>query len=235
MTAVFEINPDDEGWGRVNRYLVDAVHAYAMPGVRCPKCGTWATTGSLYPSVDPASIAQLGIPAEPSPVSVEEFIRLASRVQPILGKHRTLEPGSVMGPLRGRVEGRLGDFSWVNPWTPLVRESIWHLMRAQGISVIGVQAQLRSRRKAQEALVELEAVPTARLRRAIVLDPCETCGRLALSRPEHLVIDIRSLDSGVPLQRIVELPTVLLINQAFASFIFDHELTNVAVKPVTVE
>jgi len=232
MTTVFELVPDDHGWGRRNRQLIEAVHFRSMPGVRCPKCGSWALSGLMYPSIAPAVIEALPIPVDSSPVSLAEFKRIHHHVQPILGTGRPVKPGTTFGPLRGRARGDIGDFTWLNPWTPMVSESIWHLLLDHGFDTVGETAQLTFHKPTSEPLVELEVRPAARLPRSMVPSACDICDRLPIKTPEKLAIDASTFDGSIPIQRVMELPTILLVNQELAEFIQSRGLSNAVLRRV---
>jgi len=155
MTRAYELKPDQTRWGRLNS--VEATHARKLPGVHCPSCGaTWATTGILYPSVDMAGLAGITIPAKPWPIPIEEFKSLAASVQQVLGAARPVRPGTDLGPLRGKAQGSFGDFAWVNSWTPLLRESVWLALRAVGIELVGIRAEIRFRKRCMNHSLSLK-------------------------------------------------------------------------------
>lgn len=234
MTHAYELRPYDAGWGMFNDYKIDAVHFRHVPGVRCPLCGAWGMTGSIYPSVGTATLNTLSLPAEPYPVSPKEFKTLAATVEAVLGPDRPVQPGTNLGVLRGTVRGRLGDFAWVNPWTPLLRESVWHELAKAGINLDGVRAELAFEKEPHEQLIELEALPRVRVQRDLVPDKCLVCGRLGMKVPDTLVITTDSFNNSIPLQRISELPTVLVVNEPFAQFIRQRNLRDATLTPIEV-
>jgi uncharacterized double-CXXCG motif protein len=234
MALAYELKPDDKGWGMLYTYEIDAIHLRHVPGIRCPICGAWGMTGSIYPSVDAATLNTLFLPEEPYPISLEEFKTLAATVEAVLGPDRPVQPGTHLGVLRGTARGRIGDFAWVNPWTPLLRESVWRELGKAGINLDGVRAELAFEKEPHEPLIELEALPRVRVPRDLVPDKCSVCGRLGMKVPDTIVLTADSFDSSIPLQRIAELPTVLVVNESFAQFIRQRHLRDAALTPIEV-
>jgi hypothetical protein len=140
LAPAYQLAPDHNRWGRKN--WIDALHAAVMPGIRCPSCGAWALTGISYPTVDVSLLKTIGLPASPNPIPIVEFQTLLRKAQDILGDDRLVAPGTQFGPLHGRAGGTFGDVAWLNGWTPLVRESVWHEIRRTGIRIAGVRAEL---------------------------------------------------------------------------------------------
>lgn len=232
MSYAFEIRPDQSRWGKLN--CIEASHFRKLPGVRCPICGAWALTGLVYPSIEPSALNDMALPAGPLPLPVEQFDALVASVQPMLGAERPARPGTDIGPLRGKAKGSFGDFAWVNPWTPLLRESVWLALRESGIHLAGVRAELDFGRVAHESFIELEALPAANLPNALLPEKCSICGRLAMNKPALLRIDASSFDASIPLQRIAEVPTTLVANEPLALFIEHRHLRDVIVAPIEV-
>lgn len=188
-------------------------------------------TGLIYPSVDP-SLIPVDFPNEPWPIDLEHFKALAARIQALLGSERPVEPGTDLGPLRGKGRGTFGDFAWVNSWTPLLRESIWLGAKEAGLDLTGVPAELNFGKRPHEALIELEALPRVTLAGSLLPKKCALCGRLGLKRPEQLCLSAETFDSSIPLQRIAELPTALVVNERFAQFIRERKLRDVMLSPI---
>ena len=165
---------------------------------------------------------------------MEQFAALAALVQPIVGEGRLLWPGTGFGPIRGKARGTFGDFAWVNPWTPLLRESVWKTLRENGIILNGAPADLDFGKVLHEPLIELEAPPTAVLWNKSEQKACAVCGRWMTPVPETIIIDGASFDETIPLQRILEATTVLIANETFAHYIQEKGLRDVLVTPIEV-
>lgn len=226
--CVFELRPDQAGWGKLNS--IEATHTHTVPGMRCPTCGAWATTGVIYPCINESALGERFLPS--APVTVEEFRKIAADLEAVLGSDRPISPGTDLGHLRGSAKGNFGDFAWVNAWTPLLRESVWELLKTEGIKLCGVRAELDFKNRSHELLFELEAKPCARLEGIVESQVCEICGREAVSVPDRLVLDAAFFDDSVALQRVRSLPTILIVNEAFSKFIQDRRLRDVILVPV---
>lgn len=232
MATAYEIRPDDVRWGKLNS--IEAANIRSLPGVVCPSCGTWASVGTSYPSADCAALDEVAKLTPPRPVPIDEFREIVTRVQPILGIHCPLEPGTELGPLRGKASGKFGDFAWVNPWTPLVRESVWFDARENGLDLVAVPAELEFGKVPYEALLELEALPKVRMFVDQSVPICELCGRQPIKLPDNIQIIGSTFDESIPLQRIADFSTVLVVNEAFAQFIRERRLTDIILSPIDV-
>lgn len=229
-SRAFELKPDRVNWAKKN--YIEATHAYKLPGVRCPSCGVWSMTGVIYPYVDESQLGSKLLPS--APVSVDQFKSLAADLGAALGFGRPVLPGTDLGPLRGRANGTFGDFAWVNPWTPLVRESVWQSLEEGGLKLRAARAELGFKNQPHETFFELEAIPRVRLANGMEADSCGICGRNPTSMPEHLALDAASFDGSIALQRVRGLPTVLIVNDSFARFIEERKLRDVVLTPVEV-
>lgn len=232
MSKAFLVRADDIRWAKTHRADIDAAHIRGLPGVQCPICIASSVTGVLYPSADVILLDREVQLLSPWPVPLEELQRIMSRVQPLLGPERPLWPGTALGPLRGKAWGEFGDFAWVNPWTPLLRESAWLAAKEAGVDLLGVPAELTFRRRPHESLIELEARPKVRLPSAMLPEQCPQCGRLPIKKPDKIVLEASAFDDSIALQRVMELPTALIANERFAQFIEDRKLTDVVLTPV---
>jgi hypothetical protein len=136
--------------------------------------------------------------------------------------------------LWGKAKGSFGDFAWVNPWTPLLRESVWLALRETGILIAGIRAELDFGKLAHEPFIELEALPAVTLPKALLPEKCAACGRLPVKKPDNITVAASSFDASIPLQRIAELPTVLVANEPFAQFIRERNLRDVVLTPIEI-
>jgi len=227
--------PDDNGWGKEHDYLISAVHARKLPGVICPLEGAWATTGINYPTVDVALIdSRVGeLPAHPIPI--EGYRALVARIEPITGPERRLRPGANLGPLCGTACGLLGDFAWVNPWTMLVRSSTYQELLSLGFSRDGAEARIDYDNGSTEPLIELEARCKVALANVPSREVCPVCERLAITKPKTMVLEAASYDCALPVQRIVEMPTYLVVNDELGEFIRARGFTNIALTKIELK
>lgn len=232
--------PDDSGWGKEHDYIIDAVHARGLPGVICPLEGAWAITGINYPTVDVALIdSRVGeLPVHPIPI--EDYRDLVVKIEPITGPERPLRPGTNFGPLRGTMRGLLGDFAWVTSWTMLVRRSAYQELLSAGFSLDGAEAKISAvfapacefEDGSTEPLVELEARCKVALANLPSRELCPGCGRLPLTKPKGIVLEAASYDSALPLQRIVEMPTYLVVNDELGEFIRSRGFSNITLSEI---
>lgn len=228
MNKIYEIVPD-RSWSKKNS--IEAVHAVKLPGILCPVCGAWATTGMSFPSVDVKLITSIERTDWPNPISPDEFKNLKRTLENRLGLAHKLTPGAELGPLSGKGKGNFGSFGWVNSWTPLLRESVFSAAQEAGVMLAGVPANLHLPDGA-EPFVELETVPIAKMWAHEIPEACSICGRRVLKRTDPLVLSIEEYDGMFPLQRLVDLPTVLIVNSVFADFIRNQNLQDVTLLPL---
>lgn len=156
---------------------------------------------------------------------------MIASIQEVLGAERPAKPGTDLGPLHGKANGRFGDFAWVNPWTPLLRESVWLALKEAGIPLVGVHAELDFGGQQHESLIEIEALPKVTLPDSLV-GTCAICGRLSAKKPDDIIVAASSFDGSIALQRIIELPTVLVANESLAQFIRERNLRDVILTPI---
>jgi uncharacterized double-CXXCG motif protein len=209
--------------------------------VDCSVCGEWGWGVLQYPSVDATTLGKdlarhlisAGRWQRSKPVTVEAFEKIRQKLAPVLGPDRPIEPGACFGPLQGRGDGMFPDFVWVGI-SVLVRESVFSAMREAGFPLTGVPAGIKFRKQSQESLIELEARPTARLHPSAWPRTCEVCGQNLDSRP-NLLLDAKSYDDSIPLQRVLCWPNWLIGSQAFAEFVRARKFNGCVVMPAELK
>ena len=231
----YEISPEDQGEGK-SHYGIQARHRLCLMGVECSLCGAWGTTGIQYPSVD-ASILEDIIPRHHihgsknyAPMTIKEFSNLQAKLAPILGRDRPLIPGTHFGPLEGKGYGNFPDFVWPDPWTLLVSNTVLSDMCEAGLEVVAVKANIEFTMDQPQPLFELEARPTVMIHPSPPIGVCKLCGRVKSMRGRKF--DASSFNDAVPLQRVLEWPTRLIINESFANFITDRDLVGTEFKSI---
>lgn len=238
MPQAFRITRGEEN-PRKFRYLIVGRASYTVPPLRCPACGENRSLGPQYPSLD---VARLGdevtrflftdvyfLPGQERReyLSLEEFKALGADLAPILGSGRPLSPFAGLGPFKGKAEGKFGDFAWPSfENTLLVRQSVLREMREAGFALSAVRPELTYRRERHDPLIEVEALPTARVQESERRKTCGTCG-LAKKTRGPVKIDAASFDDSRPLQRVFDCPDVVLVNEALARFLAERELLDV--------
>lgn len=230
---VFRITRDDSVWGPAHLYAVEASRRCGLPGVHCPSCGTWAVTGVAYPTIDWLRVAAVLPEPFPSPVPLDEYRQLAELVVRATGRNIHLYPGTEFGPLHGSATGDVGDFAWVNRWTPLISGSSLRIVRCRGIAIPTVLADLRLEGVA-EPFYDIEAAPTARVHRDQRPAACPMCGRIKSIPVDDIVLEKNSLDRNAQIQRILEMPTLLVVSGDLAQAMLDMRLRDVLLHEVSV-
>ncbi len=95
---------------------------------------------------------------------------------------------------------------------------------------MGVEARLRFRNREMESLLELEAHPRVELHDRCLPDrppACSACGRRGIQASGRIVVAKASFNENIPIQRIVELPTYLVVNERMAALILEIRLRDV--------
>lgn len=230
MARLFRLLPDDDGWLTQSAADVSGRHQLKAPGIKCPKCGTYSTTGISFPEVDEALIANL-LPKNPFPLSLDEFETLSTRVSRELPWLPRLQPGTEFGRLRGKSSGPYADFMWVNKWTPLVRAEMLRPLES-----IGCQAQESLLETTEvEPLFELFAPPIACASSSIPTEKCELCGRVSTPTPDTIIISSSNFDFQNPIQRVQEWPTVLVVTSAFVECVRKNHWNNTSFFPLELD
>lgn len=246
---------DRSQWGHVSSER----RRYSIPGVACPKCGNWGTTGVQIPGVFEEDVRtffkKLSLkhpewlypkyvlkympygnktPMELFNFPLDEVKRIIMESQSLVeGFNVKLVPGAKFCPLTATAAGNIGDFAWANPWTPFLRESVFMDMTIQpGLIVTAIGANVKFKKNPHESLWEIQALPKVHLHPSLCPPACEFCGRVDISVPKRIILDKSTFDPKIAIQRIVELPTVLIINQHFADYIREEKLTDVLVAPI---
>ena len=237
MDKAFSIVPDDKGWGYSHPYVINASRECCIPGLICKNCNsTWAKTGIIYPTMNWSQFSLIMNSIKPDPISIDVYKSLINKIIKILEKEIVMFPGTQFGPLIGKAKGEMGDFTWLNPWTPLVKGSVLNKLRLEGIELYFEKARIQFPKKVKEAYFELEAHPRAN----VVLDDaqdswqCPVCGRTTLKKPKFLMIARDSFDDSVSVQRCLEFPTILIVNERLADAVRNLKLTNVLIEEIAI-
>jgi uncharacterized double-CXXCG motif protein len=206
----FELSIDDN----YDAYI-EAEHRWGLPGVNCRACGeTWGTTGISYPTVELAGKLDAKDYESRWPVDWDEFVRLRARIQPLLPRDAMAPPGTTLGPLVGRAEGRMGDIVWQHAWTPLVKPAAFADLCASLAPLRGAASHLLGP-PGTPPLIELELEPHGTLaEKSLPVHrpaPCELCGRVELTRPAQPVLARASLPASPTIFRLRDLPTAIII------------------------
>jgi hypothetical protein len=217
-----------------NHGMHETFHHISMPGIICPRCGTWSRTGLEYPCMDPLQIASLGIPLSPGPIPIDQHKALQNVVSSYTGLPMEWIAHAAFGPLFGEIDAnsRHVDFVWPLPWRPMLTRSIYNKILHDGWCLRGEVAKLVQCDGGMEDLVQLQLYPTARLSRRMTPEPCRVCGRYGIVVPDELSIE--SYEISTPLQRVLECPTVMIATNEYAMYLQSINVRNIKLTPVHV-
>ncbi len=195
-------------------YDLDGTHELGLPGISCPRCGAWSTVGSEYPAIAAKDLplALRRAAKKGGPISVDEWQSLRSAVGEALPADVQWEPGTQFGALLADVKGNLPDVAWLTPWTCLLQQRAYEELLARGFDLRGRTPKLKWIRGTPAKLMEVDVRPGVRLAGWRSHQPCEICGRLALTAPDTIVLDRKTYDPSIPVQRIVDLTTYIVVS-----------------------
>jgi len=83
--------------------------------------------------------------------------------------------------------------------------------------------------------MELEAACRLTLANLQHREICSICGRPSFVKPKTMVIEAASYDSAKPLQRIVEMPTYIVVNDDLAEFIRTRDFSNITLTRIELQ
>lgn len=229
---------DDDTFGF--RYRVGYEASALVPPVDCPSCGDVRPWGFCYPTLDLASLAgdivrdlHLRDSGVLESIAPDDYRALEAKLAPVLGPDRPLSPLTGLGALWGSAEGKFSDFVWsLGETTPLIRQSVYNALREAGFMLSAVRPELTNRRERQDPLIGFEVLPTARAHPSELNEACSTCGFAKGRHIKNVTLDAASFDDSLPLQRVLERPDVVLVNEALAQFIREKELSDVELIPM---
>jgi Protein of unknown function (Gmx_para_CXXCG) len=196
------------------KFEYDITRTCGLPGINCPECGaTWAQTGNAYPSVDDPCVVDI-ISDYPPVVSLDEFKNLSERLELYLSD-RPCYPGLALGQLHGRRLRYSKLVAWANTWTVLFGRSI--------ISTLKTDVKFVKTTFGATEMFEFEVYQKVKIKNETENKICRKCGRNPISVPKNLVLDKSTFDSSVSVQRITELPTVLIVNEQIKDMLGEIE------------
>lgn len=212
--------PCGNGWVlwfelRKFRYEFDGEHDFALADMDCPECTAWGTMGSEYPSIAPKDLPlALRRAARESLLSVEAWRALREEVGSVLPADVQWGPGTEFGALAADVRGNLPDAVWRGSWTLVLRLSVYEQLSNDGFDLRGRSAKLNWKGGSPAKLTEVEVRPGVKLYGWRAFGACEVCGRVGLTAPDTIVLDRKTYDPTIPIQRIVDLPTYIVVSPA---------------------
>jgi len=233
---LFEISPNNTTSG----IWVNATHKWAIPGIKCPACGTtWANTGLAYPRVDLSDLPCVEAYQDQWPIAPDRFDKLRDKVLPLVPPKSLVLPGTEFGPLTGDIQGQFDHavFIWVNPWTLLLRRDAQQYFHNSGVLLpITVDTNLTYKGEYCSTLMELQIEARA----SILQDDktkssgaaCFLGGYRLMLRPEPLVIQETSLPDDLDLFRPKEFTTLILATERFFRVCQEFEMTDLLFRVV---
>lgn len=215
----YQLEQSEESQSTPSQDYVTWESAAGLPGVRCPRCGGWATTGLSYPLVDDRTIELMQLPSEYC-ISIEQWRVLRDRVSSLLGAGVLISPGTYFGPPTVAIVGTPPKFSWIAPWFPVMARSVMDDLRSRGIAVTGAVVRTATPGDGDDPFVEVFAPPVFNAETTDPASPgCDLCGRPTVRIKEPIVAVAKHFDDAVPIQRIIEHPTRFVVSDALAEYL----------------
>lgn len=151
---------------------------------------------------------------------IEEYERLCELVRPFLPPGALLKPGTSLGPLVGRAQGRFGPLAAPYPWWLLVQREALEKLQADGLRGLkGCPTQLRFRQRNAPELLELELLSAGRLHPDCLpgnREPrCTRCDRFGLTLPKNRLLDATTIPQHVDVFRLEDFSTVIVCTERF--------------------
>ena len=237
MMDYFNIQPDDANWGKLYNDDLIAHFIWHLPGVHCPVCGDiWAIRGVIYPLMGFTG-NPLGKQLEkPRAEELEVFEQLQAAVRVYVPDELPLPPGTRLGPMRGRVTGKFGDFVWPNLWDFVMRVEAYQKLASTGLrlpepSLPDLQEKVKGK------LYHLQIIPMGKMSSQAYEDPdkliCPRCGRDG-RKYKKTVIEMDSIPRGVDMFRIGNFPTKVIVSERFKEVSERLGLTNISFEKIEV-
>jgi uncharacterized double-CXXCG motif protein len=221
---------------------LSARHRWHLPSVLdCPGSGpgVFGTDAVRYPCADLTGLPNLQEFEDPSPQSLDVYLRLSEQVRPLLPPGAVMKPGMALGPMVGRASGTFSPLSMQNPWSLyLLRDA---LERLQGTAIRGLRGfpmELRRfRGRNPPDLLEADLLIRGELH-ADCLPPdaktCEQCGAKNYSLPDPFILDASTLPTDVDLFRLAGWSSLIIVTERFVDAVKQLNLDGVIFREVPV-
>jgi uncharacterized double-CXXCG motif protein len=240
LMKIFDVDPDDEGWGKQHIYDFNAAHKWRLPAVSCPVCGqTGGESMRAYPSVDLSSLPN-DRPFHPTkPIPLKQWLPLRDQLRAIVNPGIRLLPGVSLGPITGTVRGDPGDIGWLNPWTPLVTVKTREALESYNLRFRAFPTDLKRRGKPDSTYQEIEFERHyARLHSSCFMDETPDCPTCGLRRRNVKAGPVAICSGSIPRDQdvfaVFEVHGYRLVTDRFREACLRLKLTNVKFKPFEV-
>lgn len=216
---IFSLREDDN---RRNSGCIIGDHQWSLPGVSCFFCkSSWGGAGLEYPSVDLSGLSdeRLFRVSRNEPLAV--YLGLRSRIAEKFPQITLLQPGTLFGPISGRVQGKANGFIWQTPWTVCLDRGALDTLRARDLSLpIEVKVDLKAEKyDIRELDLPLSGKLANPVYDGIELDYCSMCGRDSGTLPDEILIDKASISDDYDIFRVRNFPTRVLVTERFVDAI----------------
>lgn len=231
---LFETQPSDEK--EFDNSIINASHAWGLPGVICTACGnTWSDVGLAYPLVSLSGLPSKKGYETSRAVPLKEFEFLRDGLLSAIPAGTLILPGTEFGPLVGKVSGTFGDFAWLNPWTPLITIEAYQQLKNAGVRLPkGANHRLVFGKRRPNPLVELQIEPFASLESRNRVVPCVACGYVFTRLPSPIVIKRSTVPDFVDVFRAKDFTTLILATENFVNATNDLGLTGIKFRQMAV-
>ena len=144
LDMLFEVLPEES---LQEKYDIEAVHCWSVPGVACSKCGwTGPTIQATYPNLILPPEADLAPYENPWPVAPSRLRILMEPLAKRLPPGSPIGAGTGFGPLTGTGSGTFPDFAWAYfDCSLLLSEAAYSALRSAGIDLPTSRPKLRVR------------------------------------------------------------------------------------------
>jgi hypothetical protein len=191
---------------------VEGVSEGALPCMQCPICGKWATSGFIYPTLEPIGLLEECKSDRYRWLSPAEFTSFISSISHLL-HNRPCEPGTEIGHFRGGYTGRSASIVWSHLSHLLFREDLVNtLIREHDIHLVGQFAELHPNSAAPLRYFEPECNMNVRCKGWRELLHCNICMRATQPLPETTVLDASTYNESYYMHCSVDAPTRIIVN-----------------------
>jgi len=185
-------------------------HEHGLPGLVCPSCGPWASTGWGYPTVP---LSELGAELRwTPPVPLAEYLARRRLAEELVPKGAVLQPATTLGPAKLTLEGSAPEVLVLRSWIAFFRKGPFERLH---VASGGRVKAAPTRTLAEWYEVEVPAGP--HIHPSSFARPekvCEVCGRDPRGLKFPLAFNAASLleDSTPPIFRSVDAPTRIVVS-----------------------